>query len=250
MTTYLLNRAIRGTGLDVSENTSDDISCEVPWSMEKLRAYISIVKERFQPVMSNEAALLLERHYEKCRSSQSNTIPVTVRFLESLIRLSQAHARLMYHEAVTLQDAVAVIRVMECTAFTYGGFDGNVQDFENAMYCDPMTVDFSSDADTEFLCFQYRILSLYGMLNCMNDSHKRKALGALEASTVLGALNDSWTDMEHARDNLQFSCGPQSTIPERPQAPCDRGERGVTQDHYGRYYFSQSATLQNKRVRR
>ena len=94
--------------------------------MEKLRAYISIVKDRFQPVISDDAAILLERHYEKVRSCQSSVIPVTVRFLEPLIRLTQAHARLMYRNEATLQDAVAVLRVMECSAYAYGGFDGNV----------------------------------------------------------------------------------------------------------------------------
>ncbi|EEC43282.1 predicted protein, partial [Phaeodactylum tricornutum CCAP 1055/1] len=73
---------------DVAD-AGDDANLEEPWTMEKLRAYIAVVKERFLPVISDEAATLLERHYEKCRSSQSNTIPVTVRFLESLIRLSQ-----------------------------------------------------------------------------------------------------------------------------------------------------------------
>ena len=97
---------------------------EIPWSMEKLRAYIAIVKDRFRPIISDEAATLLETHYEKVRSAQSFTIPITVRFLESLIRLSQAHARLMYRNTVTLEDAIAVLRIMECSAMCYGGFDG------------------------------------------------------------------------------------------------------------------------------
>ncbi|OEU15123.1 MCM-domain-containing protein, partial [Fragilariopsis cylindrus CCMP1102] len=112
VTTYLLNRAIQGTGYD---GTSTMTGEEIPWSMEKLRAYIAIVKDRFRPIISDEAATLLETHYEKVRSAQSFTIPITVRFLESLIRLSQAHARLMYRNTVTLEDAIAVLRIMECS---------------------------------------------------------------------------------------------------------------------------------------
>jgi hypothetical protein len=111
---------------------------EAAWQIEKLRAYISIVKHRFQPVISDGAALLLERHYEKVRSAQTVVIPVTVRFLESLIRLTQAHARLMYRNTATLEDAVSVLRVMECSAYAYGGFDGNVTGMLRKVlgYCD------------------------------------------------------------------------------------------------------------------
>lgn len=143
------------------------------------RAYISVVREKFQPVISDDAALLLERHYENCRSSQSSTIPVTVRFLESLIRLSQAHARLMFRNSVTLDDAVAVIRVMECTAFTYGGFDGNSNDCNNSLFCDPMTIDFSPEADIDFLCFKARVLQLYGMQDRLTAEQYRQANEAL-----------------------------------------------------------------------
>jgi DNA replicative helicase MCM subunit Mcm2 (Cdc46/Mcm family) len=107
--TYLLNCAIQGAGFDVVEdditkdaatnmqqNPNFSLSNETPWSMEKLRAYISLVKDRFrayislvkdqfQPCLSDDAALLLEHHYEKCRSVRNTTIPVPVRFLESLI---------------------------------------------------------------------------------------------------------------------------------------------------------------------
>jgi hypothetical protein len=201
VTTYLLNRAIQGTGFDVELplECPDRNPPEEPWTIEKLRAYISIVKERFQPVMSDKAAMLLERHYEKCRSAQSNTIPVTVRFLESLIRLSQSHARLMWRNTVELEDAVAVIRVMECSAFAYGGFDGGVNDASGDMYEDPMSVDFSNEADLDFLCFQYRVLKRYGLLGYLDDENRRKAEVELGQSAVGmdgGPCSSSWKDLE------------------------------------------------------
>lgn len=277
VTTYLLNRAIQGAGSDaadvVHEEGTESRPNNTPWSMEKLRAYISFVRDRFQPVMSKHAALLLERHYEKCRSSQSNTIPVTVRFLESLIRLSQAHARLMHRNSntVLLQDAIAVIQVMECTAFAYGGFDGiGVDDFQNVMYCDPMTIDFSSEPDLDFLCFEYRLLDRYGMLEYMSDDRRRRALAALgvESGAPPGG-NNAWQEVEiqqynssnNNNSNADNSHDLTNSEMETSQwrAP-DAGFGGqwpanqppqpsITQDHYGRIHFSSPPSQTNKRPR-
>ena len=185
VTTYLLNRAILGAGFDVEEGGGVDEA--MIWTMEKLRAYIAIVKDSFHPIMSDDAAMLLEKHYEKCRSSQSNTIPVTVRFLESLIRLSQAHARLMYRDTTTLQDAVAVIQIMECSAFAFGGFEGiGCNDFNDILYRDPMGVGFVDDPDVEFLTFEYRILERYQMLDKMDASRRKAAAEAMAGDDDMG----------------------------------------------------------------
>ena len=189
------------------------------------RAYISFVREKFQPAMSDDAASILEAHYEKCRSSQSSTIPVTVRFLESLIRLSQAHARLMFRNEVTLDDAVAVIRVMECSAFAYAGFSPNSDDFNDVLYCDPMSIDFSFQADLDFLCFKSRILQRYGMQHRLTPDETRQINEANENtysdSHDTGALNsepspsgsNGWGGLEQGRD---FHTGaPPSNDPKR-----------------------------------
>ena len=207
VTMYLLNRAIQGAGLDAGgshaagdADGSSGTTTNQPWSMDKLRAYIAVVKERFQPVMSDHAAMLLEAHYEKCRSCQSNTIPVTVRFLESLIRLSQAHARLMYRNQVTIQDAVVVIQLMECSAFAYGGFDGNsVPDQSDVMYCDPMTVDFSDEADVAFACWEYRVLTRYDMVDFMPPHRRNTAMQAMSYAHSQGAGWDNFADPRERR---------------------------------------------------
>jgi hypothetical protein len=131
------------------------------WSMEKLRSYVAHVKERFHPTLSPEAARLLQAHYNECRSADKASVQITVRFLESLIRLSQAHARLMHRNTVTLQDAVATILVMECSAAATGGLH-NV----SSLHRSPMETDFPSfeEADLIFQREEYEVLSRYGML--------------------------------------------------------------------------------------
>ena len=218
ITTYLLNRAIQGAEFDTAGN--DDCGGSTPWSMEKLRAYISIVKDRFNPFVSDDAALLLERHFEKLRMAEGSTIPITVRFLESMIRLSQAHARLMYRHTVTVEDACAVIRIMECSAMCYGGFDGNADDIGSIMYLDPMTMDFSADADSEFLCFEYQVLEKYGMLSQLHSDRRSKALEYFRKTPDV-LINPDWHDLENQSEQL-------------PR----QASKLLDVDHYGRVFFS------------
>lgn len=200
VTHYLLDRAIVGAGFECSNSKSWVASEMVPWTIEKLRAYIAVVKERFEPIISEEAAFLLEKHYQKVRSAQSFTIPVTVRFLESLIRLTQAHARLMYRETAELEDAVAVIRVMECSAYAYSGFDGNVPDLENILYCDPLDMDMPvhDSPDDDFVVFQYNILRRFDMLGCMSDEAKSRAMSFMGADA--GPATQNWRNFDNPRD--------------------------------------------------
>jgi DNA helicase MCM9 len=222
ISTYLLNRAITGAGFQCAEN-ANGAAGEQPWSMDKLRAYISIVKDTFNPTVGEDAALLLQRHYEKCRSTECTTIPITVRFLESMIRLSQAHARLMYRNDVLLEDAVAVLRIMECSAFAYGGFEANVDDIQNVLYCDPLTMDFSPNADLDFLAFEVQILERYGLIDRMDHEDRRKALeymnGDVGVSRGNGGLPGDGRSPWKLYDNQKCQVG-------------------VQEDHYGRLHFS------------
>ncbi|KAG7266395.1 hypothetical protein CRUP_004907 [Coryphaenoides rupestris] len=85
------------------------------WSMEKMKAYFCLIK-RLQPRVSEEANTVLGRYYQLQRqSSGRNAARTTIRMLESLSRLAEAHAKLMYREQVTIEDAVVAVSVMECS---------------------------------------------------------------------------------------------------------------------------------------
>ncbi|XP_076874002.1 DNA helicase MCM9 [Brachyhypopomus gauderio] len=95
------------------------------WTMEKMRAYFCLVK-RLRPRISPEANSILTRYYQLQRQSDGrNAARTTIRMLESLGRLAEAHARLMFRETVTVQDAVVVVSVMECS-MQGGALLGNV----------------------------------------------------------------------------------------------------------------------------
>uniref|UniRef100_A0A7M4E8Y7 DNA helicase MCM9 n=2 Tax=Crocodylus porosus TaxID=8502 RepID=A0A7M4E8Y7_CROPO len=83
------------------------------WSMEKMKTYFCLIKS-LQPKLSDESNLILMRYYQMQRQSDSrNAARTTIRLLESLIRLAEAHARLMFRDTVTLEDAITVVSVME-----------------------------------------------------------------------------------------------------------------------------------------
>ncbi|XP_026196431.1 DNA helicase MCM9 isoform X2 [Anabas testudineus] len=95
------------------------------WSMEKMKAYFTVIK-RLKPQVSEEANIILTRYYQLQRQSDGrNAARTTIRMLESLSRLAEAHARLMYRETVTIEDAVMAVSVMECS-MQGGALLGNV----------------------------------------------------------------------------------------------------------------------------
>ncbi|XP_073349545.1 DNA helicase MCM9 [Pagrus major] len=106
------------------------------WSMEKMKAYISVIKG-LQPQVSVEANSILTRYYQLQRQSDGrNNARTTIRMLESLSRLSEAHARLMYRETVTIEDAVMAVSVMECS-MQGGALLGNVNALFTSFPADP-----------------------------------------------------------------------------------------------------------------
>ncbi|NXI56411.1 MCM9 helicase, partial [Chloroceryle aenea] len=97
----------------ILQNKGRPSKSEKLWSMEKMKTYFCLIKS-IQPRLSDESNLVLVRYYQMQRQSDCRSAArTTIRLLESLIRLAEAHARLMFRHTVTLEDAVTVVSVME-----------------------------------------------------------------------------------------------------------------------------------------
>lgn len=83
------------------------------WSLEMLQAYFTIIK-KIHPPLTEEANRILASYYQlQRRQSSRNKSRTTVRLLDSLVRLSQGHARLLFHESVQIIDAVMAVILVE-----------------------------------------------------------------------------------------------------------------------------------------
>ncbi|XP_065488029.1 DNA replication licensing factor MCM3 isoform X2 [Caloenas nicobarica] len=91
-------------------------------SMEFMRKYIHVAK-MIKPVLTEEAASYIAEEYSRLRSQSlmnsdvARTSPVTARTLETLIRLSTAHAKARMNKTVDLQDAEAALELVQFAYF-------------------------------------------------------------------------------------------------------------------------------------
>ncbi|RYG42921.1 hypothetical protein EON68_01185 [archaeon] len=77
------------------------------------------VQSALQPGLSKSAQEVLMRYYELQRRTDSRSAArTTLRLLESLVRLAQAHARLMWRTEAGVQDAVMAVVLVETSMHT------------------------------------------------------------------------------------------------------------------------------------
>ncbi|KHN33538.1 DNA replication licensing factor MCM9 [Glycine soja] len=101
------------------DRTTNDEDLVNSWPLPTLKRYIHYVKEHFRPVLTREAEIVISSYYQLQRKSAThNAARTTVRMLESLIRLAQAHARLMFRNEVTRLDAITAILCIESSMTT------------------------------------------------------------------------------------------------------------------------------------
>ncbi|KAL6209548.1 hypothetical protein ACLB2K_020488 [Fragaria x ananassa] len=112
------------------------------WPFPMLRRYIHYVKGYIKPVLTKEAEIVISSYYQlQRRSATDNAARTTVRMLESLIRLAQAHARLMFRNEVTRLDAITAILCIESSMTT----SAIVDSLGNALHS-----NFTENPDMEY----------------------------------------------------------------------------------------------------
>ncbi|CAM6089884.1 unnamed protein product [Calypogeia fissa] len=99
--------------------SSDKSNLSCFWTLQMLRSYIQHVRTEFMPVLTTDAEKIIMCYYQlQRRSAVENSARTTVRMLESLIRLAQAHARLMFRKEVLQADAIAAVICVESSMTT------------------------------------------------------------------------------------------------------------------------------------
>ncbi|KAJ9552059.1 hypothetical protein OSB04_016104 [Centaurea solstitialis] len=132
------------------------------WPLSLLRRYIHFVKGYFRPTLTKEAESVISRYYQlQRRTGTENAARTTVRMLESLIRLAQAHARLMFRNEVTRLDAITAILCIESSMTT----SAIVDSAGNALHS-----NFTDNPDQEYVMQEKQILAKLNSLDEYPDS--------------------------------------------------------------------------------
>ncbi|GAX74593.1 hypothetical protein CEUSTIGMA_g2041.t1 [Chlamydomonas eustigma] len=124
------------------------------WTIDVLRHYVTWTKQYFKPAMSEAAEVVISAYFQVLRNSDHQCASrTTIRMLESLVRISQAHAKLMARHTVTQQDAVMAVLMVETSqnCLMVIGTDYAVQ------------TSFPADPDAEQEVISRRILQALGL---------------------------------------------------------------------------------------
>lgn len=83
--------------------------------LPQLRTYIAYARKYCRPKITDDAKQVLQEYFLEMRANQTkfDTTPVTTRQLESLMRLSEARAKIELRETVTAEDARDVVEIMK-----------------------------------------------------------------------------------------------------------------------------------------
>ena len=102
----------RQHGPDRKDCTPEDHVRE--WSFNRLRRYISLARCALKPKLTPEAEALIRGYFQLRRQQEDDPKGrPTIRLIESLIRLTQAHAKLMWMDVALPRDVIVAIEVIE-----------------------------------------------------------------------------------------------------------------------------------------
>ena len=99
-------------------------------SQEKLRKYVAYAKKNVRPDLTEEASDLIQEFYVSMRSSgDEDSVPITARQLEAMVRIAEASARAQLKDEVEEEDAQRAIDILKYT-LEQVGMDPETGDFD------------------------------------------------------------------------------------------------------------------------
>lgn len=130
-----------------------------------LRKYISYVKKRIKPKLSEEAIAEIKEFYVRLRNqsvksdSEIKPIPITARQLEGIIRLSEACAKVRLSNEVKKEDAKHAIELLKAS-LTQVGYDEETKTFD----IDKITTGISTGKRNKILMVKEALVQLESKL--------------------------------------------------------------------------------------
>ena len=117
------NPLLHGGVLDMMKkknNSTQGMKCPEILSHKFLRLYIEYAKHKIQPKLTKEASAMITETYPMLRQRVGkNTIPITARQLETMIRLSSSHAKARLSDKVEKVDVEVARKVLCYALFPY-----------------------------------------------------------------------------------------------------------------------------------
>eukprot|EP00898_Chlorokybus_atmophyticus_P001545 jgi/Chlat1/2391/Chrsp17S02653 len=152
------DRSVSSSVLSNSHGGGSNSAGNLPhWPLNILRRYLSYVRSELHPVLTEKAECVLAQYYQLQRRAQGrNAAHTTVRLLEGLIRLTQAHARLMFRKYAVQQDAVFAVLCVDVSLKS----DPMLQAHTEALLSDDAEV---SDIDDIYEQHEPQILQQLGL---------------------------------------------------------------------------------------
>ncbi|XP_057315035.1 DNA helicase MCM9-like [Hydractinia symbiolongicarpus] len=154
------------------------------WSMEKMQAYISYVK-CLKPALNEDSIRILQSYYQVQRAADArNAARTTIRLLESMIRIAEAHARLMLRNEVTIQDAIVTVCIIESSMQNTALLTGVIN---------PLHKSFPLDTDDEYHKQAQVVLKMLNLVDILEKVEKD------EKERKMRLLNNGGSDtlLEH-----------------------------------------------------
>merc|ERR1712050_30708 len=102
---------------------------EGPLTVQELRKYLSYCRSRCSPRLTPEASEVLKNHYISIRAAmkqERSTIPITVRQLEAIIRISESLAKMELCEDVNISHVEEALRMFTVSTLDTANKDRGV----------------------------------------------------------------------------------------------------------------------------